>query len=173
MGPECDSHYMPPQLADGFHFGNPNLARFGIMPGEQSLNLPMPSLPPDVAAAIGAAITGNWRGLLHSALAPLERDLWSRALNPPGITNPVSTQLSSYDQCVESSPWNEYDPEKLEIPEAPEGHNAGMGVSPAEGTIAVPSNNDLYLSTMKNCLKQYSLAGMAPGYQGLGPGLVF
>jgi len=73
---------MPPQLADGFQFGNPNFAHFGILPGEQSLNLPMPSIPPDVAAAIGAAITGNWRGLLDSALAATSRDLWSIVLNP-------------------------------------------------------------------------------------------
>jgi RHS repeat-associated protein len=81
-GSECDSHYMPTQLTDGYHFGNSNFATFGILPGEQSLNLPVPSLPPIVAAAIGAAITGNWRGLLDSALAPLEADLWNRALNP-------------------------------------------------------------------------------------------
>lgn len=72
-----------------------------------------------------------------------------------------------------SSPFNVFEPEKLEVPEPPEGRKADMGVSPDEGTVAVPSNNDLFISTMKSCLMQHPLAALAPAYQGLSPGSVF
>jgi RHS repeat-associated protein len=87
-GPECFSHFMPLALTEGIQMQNPSFAQFGILPGEQSLNLPMPSLPPDVAAAIGAAITGNWRGLLDSAVGAASRDLWG-LVNKPGNCNPI------------------------------------------------------------------------------------
>src|SRR6266852_520544 len=76
-GPECDSHVLPGDTMDQWEVltANARFARFGILPGEQSLKLPLPSLPPDVAAAIGAAITGNWRGLLDSALRGLSSGL--------------------------------------------------------------------------------------------------
>src|SRR6266851_1418597 len=78
-GSECDSHFLPGDTMDQWEVANSysRLARFGILPGEKSLNLPMPTLPPDVAAAIGAAITGNWRGLLDSAVGAASQNLWN------------------------------------------------------------------------------------------------
>jgi RHS repeat-associated protein len=90
-----------------------------------------------------------------------------------GPADQIAAHLSAYNQCVKSSPFNVFEPEKLEMPERPEGPKADMGVSPNEGTVPVPSNNDLFISTMKSCLMQYPLAALAPAYPGLSPGSVF
>jgi hypothetical protein len=59
------------------------------------------------------------------------------------------------------------------MPSPPEGPGADMGVSPNEGTPPFPSNNELYVSTLKICLRQFPLAALDPSYSGLAPGSVF
>lgn len=91
----------------------------------------------------------------------------------PAPTNNIANELEEYNKCVESSPWHEFEPEKLDVPEAPEGKDADMGVTPQDGTVPVPSNNDLFINTMKSCLTQYPMAALALGYTGVQPGMVF
>lgn len=97
------------------------------------------------------------------------------ANTPPPLTvgqpaTLIAAQLRAYNQCVESSPWHEFEPENPEVPEAPEGNSGDMGVTPQEGTVPFPSNNDLFISTMKICLSQNPMAALVPGYTGLPPG---
>ena len=95
---------------------------------------------------------------------------------PPPYTvgrpdNLVSTGLAAYNACVESSPWHEW--EGFETPKAePPPGNGEFGVTPSEGALPFPSNNELYLGTIKSCLQQHPMAGLAPGV-GLPPGDVF
>src|SRR5205085_4469629 len=54
-----------------------------ILPGEKSLNWPLPDSYGALIREIAkAAATGNWKALLQMGLDPLEQDMWNRALNP-------------------------------------------------------------------------------------------
>ncbi len=90
-----------------------------------------------------------------------------------GPAHQIAVQLAAYNQCMSSSPWNTFEPEKPEVPDIPEGPNADMGVTPNEGTLPFPSNNYLYILTMTNCLNANPLAALSPFYKGLPPGAVF
>ncbi len=102
--------------------------------------------------------------------------------NPPAPVQPplpkigpasqIAAHLAAYNQCVSSSPF-QFAGWKLSFPKPPTGRAADMGVLPNEGAVPIPGNNELYISTMKNCLRQYPLAALANGYTGLEPGSVF
>ncbi len=98
----------------------------------------------------------------------------ARQLKEEDFPNPISSELAAYDACVESSPFHEFEPEKPDVPEPPSGNGADMGVSPTDGIPnLVPNNNELFIETMKNCLKQHPLAALDSHFSGLSPGNVF
>ncbi|HEY2498515.1 MAG TPA: RHS repeat-associated core domain-containing protein [Candidatus Angelobacter sp.] len=85
----------------------------------------------------------------------------------------IPAELAAYNQCVESSPFNSFEPEKPDVPEPPSGGNADMGVSPNDGAPPLPSNNEFFIGTMKSCLAKHPLAALSSQFQGLDPGNVF
>jgi RHS repeat-associated protein len=73
-----------PESTDGLGGGGGGGPASGIFEGELSLSLPTQPLDPNSpqAQAIIALLTGNWRGLLDSALGAASQDLWNMVPDP-------------------------------------------------------------------------------------------
>jgi RHS repeat-associated protein len=90
-------------------------------------------------------------------------------LPPPPVPNPLPNAIGrdydAYEECVEHNPWKEceFETPKAEEPPAGGGETPGpadFGVSPDEGTVPVPSNNELALHRACDCLRQHPLAAL-------------
>ena len=90
-------------------------------------------------------------------------------LPPPPVPNPLPNAIgrdyNAYEECVEHNPWKECEFETPKVEPPPDGGGetpgpADFGVSPDEGTVPVPNNNQLALHRACDCLRQHPMAAL-------------